>query len=58
MGTAEHHKGRSVISSSDGDETVEQKYKTPVEFHRKSARFVGKNDTNMSISQNPFVSSG
>jgi hypothetical protein len=50
MGTAEHHKERS-ISSSEGDETDEQKYKTPVEMHGKLARIVGENDSSMLIGQ-------
>jgi hypothetical protein len=40
MGTAEYHKERS-ISSSESDQTDdEQEYKTPVEMHRKLARYL------------------
>ena len=38
MGTAEYHKERSVLSN-EGDEVDDEKYKTPVEVHRKMARY-------------------
>ena len=39
MGTSEHHKQRST-SSNENDETHEQEYRTPVELHRKLARYL------------------
>ena len=58
MGTAEHHKERSV-TSSEGDETDEQKkYKTPAEFHKKLARFVDEDySSNRSVIVQSFFSS-